>query len=83
MIHRKYRAPVKTAFWMIGISLVCGFIGGAGAGTVFDSLARLIGAIWSSVGWVAVIVAVAILCWVAWSAFRAGDLGRTSKELNG
>lgn len=83
MMQGKYRAPVKTAVWMISVSLVCAFIGGAGAGTIFDGVARHLGTIWDTVGWIAMIVGLLTLCWVAWSMWRSGELNGASKELNG
>ena len=72
MMLPKYKAPLRVAVWMIGIALVCGFLGYAGAGTVFDKLAFFLAGVWESAGIIALIVGLIIAAVTLVSAWRAG-----------
>jgi len=68
-------APARVAFWMLGLAFACGFLGGAGQDTVFDPLADFAQTLWMGIGWIAVIIALATLVWLAVSAWRKGGFG--------
>lgn len=77
-----HRVPLITSAWMIFLPLLVRFIETAGDGTVLQGLSNFAGVMWSGFGGASLFVGLALLGWVLFSAWRAGDL-TTSKELNG
>ena len=77
-----YEPPLKVAAWMIGLSLASGFLGYAGAGTIFEKLAFFLAGIWETAGIIALAVGLLLAFGTLWYAWRAGDLGQ-SEELDG
>ena len=78
-----HRVPLITSLWMIGLPLAFAFVASAGAGTALAGLASFAGTVWSIFGGASLMMGTAVLLWVLWRAWRAGDLSASSKELNG
>lgn len=72
------RAPFILSMWMIFLPLAIAFLGGAGAGTVFDPIAGFLTTLWSIYGGASVILGLLLLMWVLWSGWRG-----SSERLNG
>lgn len=75
--------PLVTSIWMIGLPLLLAFLAGAGAGTVFDGLARFAGTFWAIYGGASILLGGLLLLWVVVSAWRAGMLRVGSKVTDG
>jgi hypothetical protein len=73
-----HRVPLITSLWMIGVPLFFAFVAGAGAGTAIDGLARFAGTLFAGFGGASLILGVALLAWVLWSAWRG-----PSKDVHG
>lgn len=76
----KYHVPLVTAAYLISVPLIVAFFAGAGAGTVLDSLAGMLGVFFGIFGGASIAVGILLLLWVGWRAWRDGV---SSKEVNG
>lgn len=76
----KHHVPFVTAIWLIAVPLIFAFLAGAGAGTVFNGLAGLLGVMFSIFGGPSIVVGLLLMAWVGWNVWR--DKGG-SKAIHG
>lgn len=73
-ILEKHKSLIKIAGLLIIVPPIVAFFAGAGAGTILNGLAWLLGAIYSIFGLVSILLGFALLIYVGWLAYKDGDL---------